>query len=210
MSKTGSIKLLNNRSSTTPGVSLSRQTSSAATSGASFEASKANETLITNITNLMNTIKLGLSIYIPYLKGDLEALSSNINDSIIQSLTNSLFLLKQPKLVSTVYEQYRLFAISLIPIFKNIILQIASYKNLQNQLDDALAKAKILDNMTLLQEYVNSLKSNFNLIPDQTISVPKALIKEPYKTYIDLFGFPEKMAWDSERLMYVTELLKNK
>lgn len=212
MNKSGAIKLLNNRSSTTAGVSLSRQTSAStsSSSGAVSELCKSNQTLLTNITNLMNTIKYGLATYVSYLQGDLTTLSSKMSDSIIQSLSTSLYLLKQPKLVSTVYEQYRTFAISLIPIFKNVMIQISSYENIQSRLDSALAKAAILDNMTLLQEYIENLKKDYNVIPDQSISVPKATIKEPYKTYIELFGYPENFVWDAERLMYVTEYLKNK
>ena len=43
--------------------------------------------------------------------------------------------------------------------------------------------------------------------PDE-IKITKALIKEPYNTYILTFGIPLNMVWDLDRLEYITELLK--
>ena len=63
--------------------------------------------------------------------------------------------------------------------------------------------------MVLLQQYINGLKKDYNAIPDQNIDVPKAGIKEPYKTYIEYFGFPEGMIWDPDRLSFVVNHLKN-
>lgn len=206
MNKLSNIKLLNNTASTTAGVLLSRQTTGSASSS---NACSPTIFILNNLIKLMTTIKYRLSTYVGYLSGDLKELPKNINSSLLQSLSLSFYILRQPTLIGTVFEQYRLFIISLIPAISNISTQVSNYENLKSQLDGALAKAAILDNMVLLQEYINGLKKDYNAIPDQKIDVPKAGIKEPYNTYIEYFGFPEGMLWDPDRLSFVVDHLKN-
>jgi hypothetical protein len=207
MNKLNNVKLLNNTASVSNGVLLSRQTIG---SGTTSDECGADRFLLINITRLMTTIKFGLTTYIEYLAGDLEQLPKNINNTMLQSLSSSFYVLRQPTLIGSVYEKYRLLAISLIPVFKNVSTQVSSCQNIKSQLDAALAKAAILDNMSLLQDYIEGLKKNYNVIPDQNIYVPKASIKEPYNTYIEYFGFPEGMLWDPDRLSFVVDYLKKK
>jgi len=207
MNKSNNIKLLNSIGSSSHGVLLSRQTIGTASSS---EECKNSTFVLNNLVKLMTTIKYGLSKYVGYLSGDLNELPKNINNTIIQSLSSSFYILRQPTLIASVYEQYRVFIISLIPSLKNISTQVSSCQALKSQLDIALEKANILDNMVLLQEYINGLKKDYNAIPDQKIDIPKATIKEPYNTYIEYFGFPEGMLWDPDRLSFVIDYLKKK
>ena len=66
------------------------------------------------------------------------------------------------------------------------------------------------DDIDKLKEYIKNLKSTFSLIPDQIISVPMANIKEPFNTYIKMFGFPAGMLWEPDKLGFVEEYLKIK
>jgi hypothetical protein len=203
MNKSTNIKLLNGTSSSSPGVLLSRQTISTKSS----LLSETNFIILNNLIKLMDAIQNGLVTYISYLSGDLTKLPKIINSKIIQSLSTTFFQLKDPTLVSTVYEKYRVFATSIIPAFQNISNQVSKCQITQNKLETALEKISILDNITLLQQYINGLKKSIEFIPTQNLTVPKATVKEPYNTYIKLFGLPEGMIWESDKIAFVRESL---
>ena len=206
MLKTTNVKLLNGVGSASANVMLSRQlTGPGTTATVSVE-----QIIVSNLKKLMAAIQTQLTSYISFLTGDITKLPSNINDSVIRSMSSIFYNLRQPNLNASIYEQYRLFANSLIPVLQNVTAKVLEYQNLEGQLKVALAKASILDNIKLLQEYIQNLKKDFNIIPDQELSVPKAFIKEPYNTYILTFGFPENMLWDPDRLTLVTNILKSK
>ena len=89
-------------------------------------------------------------------------------------------------------------------------MQVTTCELIDSQLHAALEKAAILDDIDKLKEYIKNLKSTFSLIPDQIISVPMANIKEPFNTYIKMFGFPAGMLWEPDKLGFVEEYLKIK
>jgi hypothetical protein len=206
MLKTSNVKLLNGVSSASANVLLSRQLTGPGTTA----TISVEQIIVTNLRKLMAAIQTQLTTYIKFLSGDITKLPSNINESVVRSMSSVFYNLRQPNLNASIYEQYRLFANSLIPVLQNVSTKVLEYQNIENQLKVALAKASILDNIKLLQEYVQNLKKNYNIIPDQELSVPKASIKEPYNTYILTFGFPENMLWDPDRLTLVTNILKTK
>lgn len=206
MNKTNNVRLLNGTDSACSYVLLSRQLLFYGLSEGSMQ-SPEDKLLIESLKKLMAAIQDYLEQYIGYLTGDLNSLPQNLTQDVIQMLSSTFFNLKEPALMSSVYEQYRLFAVSLIPAFQNVSSQITNCQSIESQLQIALEKANILDDVNKLKEYISKLKTSFNIIPDQTINVPIALIKEPYNTYIKLFGFPDNMIWDPEKLSFVTEYL---
>jgi hypothetical protein len=166
--------------------------------------------LISSLKRLMDAIHQYLDDFIGYLKGDLESLPPNIDTAIIQTLSSTFYNLRQPSLLSTVYEDYRLFTTSLISSFQNISLQVSSCQLMESQLQSALEKAAILDDINKLKEYIKKLKSRMDIIPEQIVSVPLAQIKEPFNTYIKMFGFPAGMLWEPDKLGFVEQYLNIK
>jgi hypothetical protein len=81
---------------------------------------------------------------------------------------------------------------------------------MESQLHSALEKAAILDDINKLKEYIKKLKSRMDIIPEQIVSVPLAQIKEPFNTYIKMFGFPAGMLWEPDKLGFVEQYLNIK
>jgi hypothetical protein len=208
MNKTNNVRLLNGSQSASSMVLLSRQllydgtTMGGQTTGDAF--------IVEYLKKLMDAIHQYLDQYIGFLKGDLESLPPNIDTAIIQTLSSTFYNLKKPSLLSTVYEDYRVFTTSLISSFQNISLQVSNCQLLDSQLQSALEKASILDDINKLKEYIKKLKSSMQVIPDQIVSVPLASIKEPFNTYIKMFGFPAGMLWEPDKLGFVQDYLNIK
>jgi len=208
MNKTNNVRLLNGSQSASSMVLLSRQllydgtTMGGQTTGDAF--------IVEYLKKLMDAIHQYLDQYIGFLKGDLESLPPNIDTAIIQTLSSTFYNLKKPSLLSTVYEDYRVFTTSLISSFQNISLQVSNCQLLDSQLQSALEKASILDDINKLKEYIKKLKSSMQVIPDQIVSVPLATIKEPFNTYIKMFGFPAGMLWEPDKLGFVQDYLNIK
>ena len=205
MNKTSSIKLLNNTQSGSSIVLLSRKT---LLDGESSGGQNPVDLLVLKyLARLMDAIQKHLNSYINYLKGDLSSLPLNLTPENVLFLSNTFFNLRHPSLLNTMYEKYRLFVTSIISSFENISLQVNTCKGIESQLNSALEKASILDDANKLKEYIQKLKNTFQVIPDQIVSVPLATIKEPYNTYIKMFGFPQGMLWEPDKLAFVSQYL---
>lgn len=188
-------------------VTLTRQTYGGAGSSADC---LLDAMIVDKLKRLKNTIEITLKKYIGYLNGDLSELPKSFNNEEIVKLSSTFFNMRVPSLTSTIYEYYRIFAITLIPTFSNITNKILKCQETEGELQAALEKASILDDTLKLQQYINGLKNRMYVIPQQTITIPMATIKEPYNTYIKLYGFPENMLWDPDKLGYIVNLLKLK
>jgi hypothetical protein len=170
-----------------------------------LSASATDVLVLNNLKKLMTSIDLELKEYIGYLTGNVTIPQNSIS---INNIALTIFNLKQRTLNATLYEKYRSFVSSVIISYQNINSYVVYNQNLKSQLDSALEKASILDNLTLLKEYIEKKNKSFNILPNQEITITKALIKEPYNTYILTFGVPTNMVWDLDRLEYITDLLK--
>jgi len=201
---TGTVRTLSGGASSSI-VTFTRQSYS--TFGSSG-GDKTNTIIVDRLKKLMFAIETYLAKYIEYLSGDISELPKNLNVNIISRLSSIFFSLKVPSLNSTVYEEYRLFTTSIISSFQNINTFVLNCQEKTALLEAALEKASILDDINKLQEFIKNLKRKFMLIPEQTITLPTATIKEPYNTYINIYGFPENMLWDPDKLAFVIELLK--
>lgn len=209
MNKTGNVKLLNSTESASSIVLLSRQIrASGATSGSST-GSGFNPVLVDNLNRLMGAIRQYLADYIGYLAGDLQSLPPNINATITQTMATAFYQLKNQALMSTVYEDYRRFANSLIPVFQNITNQVLACNDINSKLAAALEKAAILDDINKLKAYLDQISRTHTILPEQQVTVPMATIKEPYNTYIKMFGFPAGMLWDPDKIAFVYNYLNN-
>lgn len=201
---TGTVRTLNGGASSSI-VTFTRQSYSVFGSSG---GDKTNTIIVDRLKKLMFAIETYLAKYIEYLSGNISELPKNLNVNIVSRLSSIFFSLKVPSLNSTIYEEYRLFTTSIISSFQNINTFVLNCQEKTALLEAALEKASILDDINKLQEFIKNLKRKFMLIPEQTISLPMATIKEPYNTYIKMYGFPENMLWEPDKLAFVIELLK--
>ena len=200
----GTVRTLNGGASSSI-VTFTRQSYSMIGSGS---GDSTNTIIVDKLKKLMFAIESYLAEFIGYLSGDITELPKQFNLNIIYKLSSIFYSLKVPSLKSTVYEQYRLFTLSIVSSLQNINTFVLNCQETSGLLEATKEKASILDDIKKLQEFINNLKTKFMLIPEQTVTIPMAQIKEPYNTYIKLYGFPENMVWDTDKLAFVIQLLK--
>lgn len=63
--------------------------------------------------------------------------------------------------------------------------------------------SKILNNTDLLNEYIQKLKSNYTIIDDLTVTSTKATVKPRYARYFALYGIPENLEFDPEKMLQI-------
>ena len=86
---------------------------------------------------------------------------------------------------------------------------VRQYMDLQKVLRELVVaeeKASILDDLVKLEEYINNLKNHtlITIIPDVDVNVPLLTIKEPYNTYIKVYGYPPGGAFDPDKLAQIS------
>lgn len=94
---------------------------------------------------------------------------------------------------------------TLLGIYRGIC-QYQELTNCLRNLQKCEDKASILDNIDDLTAYIQGLKRNINVLPDQAIGMTVApQIKEPYNTYVRIFGFPDKALFNPDLLATVKD-----
>jgi len=63
--------------------------------------------------------------------------------------------------------------------------------------------SKILHNADLLNEYIQKLKSNHKVLDDLTVTSMKATVKPRYARYFEMYGIPENLEFDPEKLLQI-------
>ena len=106
------------------------------------------------------------------------------------------------------YEKFRNMSIQTIQSIWKSIYQFRELKDALGQIETLEDKVDILDDTEKLKEYIESLAKKIKpIIPEQTVTMPMAQIKEPYFTYIQIFGVPDKGQFDIVLLKYLNGVL---
>ena len=109
------------------------------------------------------------------------------------------------------YEKIRNMSKRIVQSVWKSIYQFRELKTALGEIDALQEKAEILEDADKLKEYIENLTKKIEpVIPDQTISLPVARIKEPYYTYIQVFGLPDKAQFDIVLLKYLDIILKER
>jgi hypothetical protein len=71
-------------------------------------------------------------------------------------------------------------------------------------------KEAILDNVSLLKEYILKLQTQLNayVFDEVKVAAPLAIIKPEYAKYIQLYGYPQNMVFDTDKLAAIIQSLK--
>ncbi len=111
---------------------------------------------------------------------------------------------------STLFDTYKE---NTFKVINGLNRAIQLYKENENQRVKILSlqeKEKILEDMTLLQEYIDSLNKNMFLMNETVALNTQPLIKPQYALYFERHGPPIQGVFDSEKLaVIIKELLDN-
>lgn len=108
------------------------------------------------------------------------------------------------------YENIRLTTSVSLSSLHQAVLQNAILMDTQDKLETAQEKVDILLDPVKLKQYIEELnaKSAATALPEQTIGIKKAVLKQEYVEYINLYGVPDKGIFDPEKLGDIINQLK--
>lgn len=149
-----------------------------------------NTSTVTYITNVMNL----------YYAGNFEEAYNLLSPDIATRLMNDIYNYKKESFIYPTYEKVR----NNLKLYLEQLIQqseiYSSLKETESQLSQSQLRASILDNMTKLQEYINTLNKTmylFNIQPQQIIT---AEILPEHAEYIITYGYPPGGVFDQEKL----------
>ena len=167
-----------------------------------ISGSNGNDDLIisSRLKKLYNTIGDPLTIIMNnYIDREFDKVTDTINLKTFINMLPSLFNQKMTSLPE--FEKVRITLVNIINMLEQGSLQYKEMKGIQLQLDAALERASILDDMDLLQEFINNLNKSYSIFGELTAQVTtQAAIAPEYAEYIKLYGYPENHIFDSDKL----------
>ena len=119
-------------------------------------------------------------------------------------LNVDLFNLLQGALDSCVYDILNNYK-GVLKVLWEYINNASLVKGLLPQIEQLSIDSKILHDMTLLNEYIEKMKSQYNnIFPEFTVTdITPANIKPHYAKYHELYGIPDNLEYDTEKLAFV-------
>lgn len=152
------------------------------------------------LKKLYNTIGDPLTIIMNnYIDKEFDKVLDTIKLKTFNDMLPSLFNQKLTSLPE--FEKVRTTLVNITHMLEQGSLQYKEIKGLQIQLDDALERAGILDDMDLLQEFIDNLNKKFNIFGELNAQVTtQATIAPEYVQYIKSYGYPENHIFDSAKL----------
>jgi hypothetical protein len=149
-------------------------------------------TLASSLTQLNNLI-------IQYSLGNFSYVAQNLS---IQEY-NNLALVFNGLIETAATEEYENIRQTINYTLQGLLQSVNQYNTLtstQNQLTISQQQSDILNNPTLLQEYINNLKNSAVLFPAVSITPTLAILKPEYATYILLYGYPANGVFEIDKL----------
>ena len=162
---------------------------------------------INNETSLIHQLVINKSVieiteyFKSYADGNFDSVSKTLNPAVYTNISVALNKLIADKK----YIDYEFIRYNLAVSFKALMQSVYQYMDLQKVLRElviAEEEASILDDLVKLEEYINNLKyrTPITIIPDVDANVPLLTIKEPYNTYIKIYGYPPNGIFDPDKL----------
>lgn len=156
-------------------------------------------TIENNLINVVNVVKMLLNMFAEGKYTDLVSKLSTANYINVSKLIYDI------RLDPNVYPNYETLRTTIALSFQ----QLYQSFNIHAQEADCTAtiealrkKEAILDNLTLLKEYLLEMQSKINTyaFEEQKVSAPLAILKPEYAKYIQLYGYPKNMVFDTDKL----------
>ena len=192
-------------------IGSSSGTSSGTSSGGSTGGSTGGNypMVLSYYTDLAGIISILNPIIEKYSIGDFIYVLENFTQVKYYELVQEIYKLKQD---ATIYPEYEMIRLSINNIIEGLNKAVQLYIDYQSnklQLTTTTKRANILDDMTELRKYINSLVGSINLFPDIAITSVAATLKPEIAIYIKLYGFPTGGIFNSDKLAFAIKLATN-
>ena len=135
-----------------------------------------------------------------FAMGDFHYVAIHLN---MEGYNKLALLMNSLRRSSRRYPDYEIIRTTINSSLEGLLQAVNQYMlllNTQTQLEQTQKKASILDDMTLLKEYLDRLRSTRNLFPSTTVTAIAAEIKPEYALYIKLHGYPTNGIFDIDKL----------
>lgn len=155
-----------------------------------------------------------------YNDGDFEDFMNSMSTQELIALSSSLNndeIFYIDDIVPTVYseynentfENYRVTSNSLINTIKQAMTEYIKIKNLETENQQLLSYKNILENETLLTEYLKNMQQTSYFFSASATFSSNIELKPWYKEYLDTYGAPNDGVFDSTLLANIIEELIN-
>jgi hypothetical protein len=135
-----------------------------------------------------------------YSIGNIDFVNANLTTATYYHFTIQLAKIKQDATIYPEFENIRVTIARALEGVKKAMLVYTNSKNLKTELDIMTQKASILQDITKLTEYINSLAGSVKLFPDIEVTSISATLKPEIAEYIKLFGYPSSGVFESDKL----------
>jgi len=140
-----------------------------------------------------------------YASGHFDDVVKSLDPAVFANISNALNKL----IANKKYMDYEFIRSNLVNSLNALWQSVNQYMDLQKVLRELVAaedRISILDDLVKLEEYINSLKNHtlVTIIPDVDVNVPLLTIKEPYNTYIKVYGYPPGGGFDPDKLAQIS------
>jgi len=136
-----------------------------------------------------------------YALGDFNYVIQNLDMNDYNALAVGLYKLQN--LNYPCYEQIRKSLTSTLTGLRQCVIQTQLLQNLQSQLATYKEGYDILHDNALLKEYIKHLGKHMQLFSGATYTVPTLNIRPEYLEYITLYGVPENLIFDPDKLAQI-------
>lgn len=166
---------------------------------------------ISNEASLIHQLVINKSViqiteyFQSYASGNFEDVVNSLDPAVFENISVALNKL----IANKKYIDYEFIRSNLVNSLNALWQSVNQYMDLQKVLRELVVaeeKASILDDLVKLEEYINNLKNHtlVTIIPEVDVSVPLLTIKEPYNTYIKVYGYPPGGAFDPDKLAQIS------
>lgn len=125
-----------------------------------------------------------------------DLMTDMFNEQFSRKIYNAISQTKQTEY----QEELRVLFAKMFEGLQQCVLQNLKIKDLESKLKICEERSSILDDKDKLIEYIQNLNNRFTMIEDQTITTISATLKPEYQKYIDLYGLPEGLVFDTDKL----------
>jgi len=133
-----------------------------------------------------------------YASGDFSYVIQNLDINDYNTLAVGLYKLQN--LNYPCYEEIRKSLTYTLQGLQQCVFQTQLLQNLQQQIITYKEGYEILHNNALLKEYIEQLRKSMQVFPSMTVSTQLLDIRPEYLEYINLYGFPENLIFDPDKL----------
>ena len=133
-----------------------------------------------------------------YASGDFSYVIQNLNINDYNTLAVGLYKLQN--LNYPCYEQIRKTLTYTLEGLRQCVIQTQLLQQLKEQMAIFKEGYDILHDNVLLKEYLERMENKFKILQDAEYSAPLLTIRPEYLEYIKLYGFPENLIFDPDKL----------